>query len=142
MRLPRPQAQASERTFHTPLPNSKPFSPKRRKHPRTAVGAPALIVELAQARLQRGIVLQATADGALREGVIALARNPEQATKRGQGERRLLRVDECESHSLSFAKKAAAYSTGQRNTTTSDSDLKELVKHGDAEAWIVGGREE
>jgi len=38
-------------------------------------------------------------------------------------------------------KKATAYSTGQRNTTTSDSELKDLVEHdGGAEARIVGGR--
>jgi hypothetical protein len=40
-----------------------------------------------------------------------------------------------------LTKKAVAYSTGQRNTTTSDSELKDLVEHdGGAEARIVGGR--
>ncbi len=45
--------------------------------------------------------------------------------------------------SLFPRKERLAYSTGHRNTTTSDSELKELVEHdGAAEARIVGGRKE
>jgi hypothetical protein len=52
----------------------------------------------------------------------------------------VLRGNEVELHLFCCAKNAAAYSTGHRNTTTSDSWLKEVVTNAGSQARLVSRR--
>src|SRR6187200_1276977 len=78
-------------------------------HPRAAIGAPALVMDFGDDDAQRLVCLLASRRRTLPPGVVAAWGNLEHAAHRSHGEMGLLLVDEGEFHSLSFAKKAAAF---------------------------------
>src|SRR5690349_9028733 len=75
----------------------------------TAVALRALEMNRADAYAERVLLAGTRTGRALGEGVVALPRDTQQPAQRCDREAGLLRVDERELHSLSFAKKAAAF---------------------------------
>src|SRR5262249_52903603 len=82
---------------------------ERAEHPWAAVGPITLRVKGLQALSDGMFFLNSRARGPFGERVVALTGYTEQPTKDRHRVLRLLRVDEREPHSFSFAKKAAAF---------------------------------
>ena len=93
---------------------SRPLSSRRVGHLRLYTSSPFRVAKKLSATALHALskvllTLSPGTSGPLGEGIVPLPSDSEESTERRDWEGRLLRVDERELHSLSFAKKAAAF---------------------------------
>src|SRR4051794_8254407 len=103
------KSQASKRPLDAAFTDLCALTPKGCVQPRASIRPSALGVHRSEPLAECLITVGTSTRRASGEGVIALPCHSEQPAEGRDGERSLLRVDECELHSLSFAKKAAAF---------------------------------
>ena len=104
----RREAHAAHAALYALLSDAPATSTQLVEHARAAVRLAHFREELADDRAELGIGADASAWWPVRMRVVALPGDAEEPAHRSDREGGLLRTDECESHSLSFAKKAAA----------------------------------
>src|SRR4051812_44466738 len=113
------EAHAPHRAFYRAFSDLKATSMQFFEDARAAVRLPTRDKDLTDDLAEFRVGLDASTRRTLRVRVVALPSDVEEAAHRRERERRLLRVDESEPHSLSFAKKAAAFFRIARSISSS-----------------------
>src|SRR5215471_8414440 len=118
------KAKTTQNPLDSPLADATALVAQRCVNSRAPVGSSALRVQNADALAELFVGSDAGAPSPTLERVVALPRHPEQTTQDRDFEKRLLRADECELHSLSFAKKAAAFFRISRSVLSDSTSLR------------------
>src|SRR4029079_9798684 len=114
----------AHQAFDPCLAHARPLSLQHPLDARAAVRLTAIDEDFIDALAQRLIGAHASTRCSSHERVVALPRNPEHTAEHRDRELRLLRVDERELHSLSFAKKAAAFFRISRSISSCSTRLR------------------